>query len=180
MARALLVIDMQRALCTGEEAAHDAEALIGRVNALMAKARAADVPIVLVQHEEATGSLVHGSDGWQLADGLGADGSDLRLRKTTPDSFLRTGLDAMLRERGVTDVVVCGLQSDFCIDSTVRGALARGYGVTLVADGHSTVDNPVLSAPQITRHHNRTLACIGSFGPRVDVVPAAAVALALA
>lgn len=177
MAKALLVIDMQRALCTGDDAAFGVDAVLARVNGLAAKARAAGVPVVLVQHENGSGAFERGSPGWELADGLAVDAADLRLAKTTPDAFLRTALDPMLRARGVSEVVVCGLQSDFCIDSSVRGALARGYGVTLVADGHSTVANGVLTAPQISAHHNRTLASIASFGPRVDVVPAAAIAL---
>jgi nicotinamidase-related amidase len=178
MPTALLIIDMQRALCAGEEAASDIDAVMERINALGAKARVAGVPVVLIQHEDQAGSLSHGSEGWQLADGLDVHEGDLRLRKTTPDAFLRTELQALLRERGVTDVVVCGLQSDFCIDSSVRGALARGYGVTLVADGHSTVDNGALTAPQISAHHNRILSSMASFGPRIDVVPAASVSLA--
>ena len=56
---------------------------------------------------------------------------------------------------------------------TDRRALALGYPVTLVADGHSTVDNRVLTASQITAHHNETLSNISSFGPRAVAVPAA-------
>lgn len=63
-------------------------------------------------------------------------------------------------------LVVCGFQSEFCVDTTTRRALALGYPVTLVADGHSTTDNGVLSAAQISAHHNATLTNIVSFGPR--------------
>lgn len=131
------------------------------------------MPIVVVQHESPGGLLAYGSDAWQLADGLITSPTDLRLRKTTPDSFLRTELDALLRVRGVTHLTICGLQSDFCIDTTTRRALALGYPVTLVADGHSTVDNAILTAAQITAHHNVTLAGISSFGPRAIPLPAA-------
>lgn len=177
MSTALLVIDMQRALCTGEDAAVGIGDVTMRINAVARQARAAGLPVVLVQHEDADGPLVHGSEGWQLADGLDVDAADLRLRKRTPDSFHNTALQAMLRERGITDLVVCGLQSDYCIDTSVRRALALGYGVTLVADGHSTVDNGVLTAAQIIAHHNRTLSSMASFGPRVQLKPAAAVSL---
>jgi nicotinamidase-related amidase len=69
-------------------------------------------------------------------------------------------------------VIACGLQSEFCVDSTVRRALALGYPVTLVADGHSTLDSGGLTAAQITAHHNTTLANMQSFGPTVQVVAA--------
>ena len=59
------------------------------------------------------------------------------------------------------------------MDSTVRGALARGYPVVLLADAHSTMDNGVLSAAQISAHHNATLANVDSFGPRERAIAAA-------
>jgi len=45
----------------------------------------------------------------------------------------------------------------------------------LVADGHSTLNNSVLSAAQISAHHNETLANITSFGPRAKAIPASEV-----
>jgi nicotinamidase-related amidase len=172
MKTALLIIDVQHALCTGEEAAFDIDRVIERINAIGAKARAVGAPVILIQHEEGSGSLQFGTAGWQLAAGLATRPGDLRVRKTTPDSFHQTELHRLLQERGVTNLVTCGLQSDFCVDTTVRRALALGYHVVLVADGHSTVDNGVLSAAQITAHHNRTLANMTSFGPRVAVATA--------
>jgi len=63
-------------------------------------------------------------------------------------------------------LIICGLQTDFCVDTTVRRAFTLGYHVTLVADAHSTLDNGVLTAAQIIAHHNATL---GNFGPQVKV-----------
>jgi nicotinamidase-related amidase len=178
MKTALLIIDVQRAMCEGQYAAFDIEGVIRRINAVSAKARAAGLPVVLIQHEEDGGPLEHGSQWWELAKGLDTQPSDLRVRKRTPDSFHRTELHALLQERGVTDVVVCGLQSEFCVDSTSRGALAHGYPVTLVSDGHTTLDNGVLTAAQITAHHNTTLGNMTSFGKRVVLAPAGEVRMA--
>ena len=175
MSTALLIIDVQQALCFGEEAAFDSERVIARINTLADKARGAGAPVVLIQHEEECGSLRVDSDGWQLAEGLVTSPGDLRVRKATPDSFHRTELLQLLRERAVSRLLICGLQSDFCVDTTTRRALALGYEVILVADAHSTVDNRVLSAAQITAHHNATLANMTSFGKRAVVIPAAEV-----
>jgi len=174
MTTALLIIDMQRALCTGEEAAFGIDQVLARINGLIARARAAAVPIVLVQHEEDEGSLRHGSEGWQLADGLDVQAGDGRVRKTRPDSFHDTQLRQLLDDKDVQRLVVCGLQSDFCVNATTRRAVELGYSVTLVADGHSTVDNGGRPAAGISADHNRTLATIG---PRIEVVPAATVSL---
>jgi nicotinamidase-related amidase len=53
---------------------------------------------------------------------------------------------------------------EFCVDTTTRRALALGYPVTLVSDGHTTMDNRILTAAQISAHHTETLANIESFG----------------
>ena len=177
MTTALLIIDVQRALCSGEWAAFDIERVLERINTLGARARTAGAAVVLVQHEEDVGPLRADSEGWQLAEALDTAPTDLRVRKTTPDSFHRTELQRLLQGRGVDALVVCGLQSDFCVDTTVRRALALGYHVTLAADAHTTLDNGVLTAAQIAAHHNATLAQMTSFGPRMTVVPAAEVPL---
>ncbi|WP_044874377.1 cysteine hydrolase family protein [Pseudomonas sp. LFM046] len=177
MKTALLIIDVQQALSVGIEAAFEIERVIDTINGISTKARAAGLPVVLIQHEEDNGDFRFGSDGWQLAEGLAADAGDYRVRKTTPDSFHKTDLQAVLQEYDIQRLIVCGLQTDFCVDTTVRRALALGYEVTLVADGHSTLDNGVLSAAQIIAHHNKVLGSMSSFGVRARVVPAAQVSV---
>ena len=177
MTCALLIIDVQHALCHGADAAFDIDGVIHRINGVSARARAVGAPVILIQHEEADGSLQHGAEGWQLDARLQLSDADLRVHKTACDAFYQTKLQDLLLSRAVDHLVVCGLQSEFCVDSTVRAALARGYPVTLVADGHSTVDNGVLTAAQISAHHNTTLANLGSFGSRVTPVPATLIQL---
>ncbi|HEY0857139.1 MAG TPA: cysteine hydrolase family protein [Albitalea sp.] len=172
MTSALLIIDVQHALCCGEEAAFDIDAVIARINALSSRARAAGMPVILVQHEEDDGPLRFGSAGWALAQRLLSTPEDLRIRKKTPNSFHQTGLRELLQERGVSRLVICGLQTEFCVDTTVRQALPLGFGVALASDAHSTTDG-VLRAEQVIAHHNRTLRGMTSYGPRVDVKPAA-------
>ncbi|HET7526697.1 MAG TPA: cysteine hydrolase family protein [Burkholderiaceae bacterium] len=173
MKSALLVIDVQRALCAGQWAMFEVERVIERINAVVAKARAASAPVLWIQHED-DGPLARGSDGWQLDARLAVRPDDIRLRKTATDSFHKTELHAWLQSHGIDRLIVCGLQSDFCVDSTIRRALALGYPVVLVSDAHSTIDNGILTAAQISAHHTATLANIESFGVRVTPVAAGA------
>lgn len=113
-----------------------------------------------------------GSEGWELAQGLEVHPKDVYVRKRASDSFHETELQSILQEHGVKNLIVCGMQSEFCVDTTTRRALVLGYPVVLVSDGHSTIDNSTLSAAQISAHHNETLANITSFGARVRAVPA--------
>lgn len=175
MKTALLIIDVQQFLSHGDYAAWDIARVLGNINTVSAKARAAGAPVFLVQHDAPGGPLQADSEGWQLAQGLDVAATDVRVRKQASDTFHNTDLHAQLQQRGITDVVICGLQSDFCVDTTTRRAMALGYPVQLVADGHSTVDNEVLSASQISAHHNATLSNLSSFGPRTKAVPASQV-----
>lgn len=172
---ALLIIDVQHALCHGQYAGFEADRVIARINEVSTRVRGAGGTVVVIQHESAKGPLQHDSPGWQLAHGLATESGDLFLRKRATDSFHDTSLHAWLQERGIAHLIICGLQSEFCVDTTTRRALALGYRVTLVADGHTTIDNGVLTAAQISAHHNATLVGITSFGPRAAALPAAEV-----
>jgi len=175
MTTALLIIDVQQGLCSGEYAAFESERIIERINTVSKKVREAGAPVVVIQHEAPDGPLKHGTEGWSLAVGLDAQPTDIYVRKTASDSFHNTDLQAILQARGVKKLAICGLQSEFCVDTTTRRALALGYPVTLVSDAHSTMNNSILSAAQITAHHNETLANLTSFGPRVVAVPSSEV-----
>ncbi|MFG6447062.1 cysteine hydrolase family protein [Roseateles sp. BYS180W] len=178
---AVLVVDVQQALCRGGcYEVFEAAALVARINTLTQVARAAGVPVVLVQHEAVSGPMRRGEPGWELASDLSVQPSDWRLHKAASDCFQHTDLEQSLRAAGVRQLVVCGIQSDFCVDSTVRRALALGYEVCLVQDGHSTLDNGVLSAAQISAHHNATLCELSSYGPRARLVAAEALRFAAA
>ncbi|ROM70720.1 cysteine hydrolase [Pseudomonas brassicacearum] len=177
MNTALLIIDVQNGLCSGEEECFDIQRIIRTINDLSAKVRALGLTVILVQHEELEGSLTHGSGAWQLADDLLTAADDLRVRKTTPDAFYQTDLLSLLQARGIDRLVICGLQTDYCINATVRQAHALGYDVVLAADAHSTVANGSMAAEQIIANHNNRLGRLSSAVSRIDIVPAGAVRL---
>jgi nicotinamidase-related amidase len=172
MTTALLIIDVQQALCSGEYECFEIARVINTINDLSARARDAGVPVVLIQHEEEGGPFKHDTPGWQLAEGLQTSTADLRVRKTTGDSFYQTNLQKLLPSQDVERLVICGLQTDYCVNATVRQALKLGYDVVLASDAHSTVDNGNLSAPDIITEHNKDLAHLSGSVARIDVVPA--------
>jgi nicotinamidase-related amidase len=172
MKSALLVIDVQRGLFDAAPRPFEADAVVDRINALARRAREAGAPVVFVQHETAAGDLRHGSTGWELEQRLQVLAQDRLVRKTTPDSFLRTALPQLLADSGVQQLVICGYATEFCVDTTTRRAAALGFPVTLVADAHTTHDKPHASAEAVRRHHNATLPNITSFGPVIRALPA--------
>ena len=124
-----------------------------------------------MQHSGSGGYLEHGTDAWALPPALHVAPGDHFVDKATPDAFNHTVLADLLRRLAVNELVVCGMHTEFCVDTTVRRALAHGYPVVLVSDGHTSNGNRHLTAAQVIAHHNDTLANVTSFGPRVRLMP---------
>lgn len=158
---ALLVIDVQVGMFDPSDPVHDAEALLGVISGLIDKARAAEVPVVYIQHDSGPYGpgerLNHGTPGWEIHPAIAPRAGDVVVEKNTPDAFHKTSLQQELQALGVTSVVLCGIQSEFCVDTTCRRAVSLGYKATLVSDGHSTWASKQLTADQIRAHHNRVL-----------------------
>ena len=139
---ALVVVDVQNGVVTG---AHERDLVVANINTLVDRARAADVPVVWVQHSDE--EMTVGSEDWQLVPELSPTDGEPRVRKTWGDSFEDTDLEEVLAQRGVGRLVVTGAQTDACIRSTLHGALVRGYDATLVGDAHTTEDLSEYGAP---------------------------------
>lgn len=149
---ALLVIDVQNGVV---ESAHERDAVVARIAALVERARDAATDVVWVQHS--SDELAPGSQAWQYVPELARRDDEPLVTKTYGDSFEDTELESVLAARGVGHLVVLGAQTDACIRSTLHGALVRGYDVTLVGDAHTTQDLSAYGAPppdQVVAHTN--------------------------
>jgi nicotinamidase-related amidase len=139
---ALLVIDVQNSVVAD---AHQRDAVIANIGALVDNARDAAAPIVWVQHSDE--NLKRGSEAWEYVPELKRQESESLVHKSFGDAFEDTDLETVLAKAGVGRLVVAGAQTDACIRCTIHGAFARGYDVTLVADAHTTEDMSPYGAP---------------------------------
>lgn len=157
MKTALLVVDVQMAFFDGDAMPpiHNGDKLLANIGKLIEHARAAGVPVIYIQHTD--DEAERGTPGWQIHPAVAPKSSETVIEKRTPDSFHETILQAMLQSKGITNLVIAGLQTEYCIDTTTRRAFSLGYEVMLVSDGHSTWPGDDLTAEQIIAHHNRVL-----------------------
>lgn len=132
---ALLVIDVQAGV-VGD--AYQREEVVANINTAIAKARAASVPVIWVQHADEW--MAVDSSDWQLVTELVPVDGDSFIRKSYKSSFESTNLDDVLADLGVGHLVITGAQSDNCVRHTTHAALERGYDITLVEDAHTTSD----------------------------------------
>ena len=161
---ALLVVDVQsRVVDWSQPSSEGSEEVLARINDLLAKARAASVPVIYVQHDgDEGGRLAPGSEGWRIHPSIAPLDAETVIRKRASDSFYETSLEEELKAHNIRHLVVVGCRTQYCVDATCRSAVSRGYDVTLARDAHMTVDTETLKASQIIAHHNETLDDFGN------------------
>jgi nicotinamidase-related amidase len=149
---ALLIIDVQLGVVAN---AHQRDAVIANIVILVAKARQAQTPVIWVQHDDE--QLAKFSPAWQIVPELAPAPHEPLIEKNYGDSFENTNLEATLSALSIGTLLIAGAQTDFCIRSTLHGALTRGYDTLLVSDAHTTEDLSPWGAPppgQVIAHTN--------------------------
>lgn len=155
---ALIIIDVQKGMFEESSPVYNGSELLQRLQGLLARAREKGLPIFYVQHQEPAGrQLEYGTEAWEIHDEIRPVSRDVLIHKKTPDSFHQTNLDEELKKRDIRHVILAGIQTEVCVDTTCRRAYSMGYKVTLVTDAHSTWPSETLSAEQIINHHNGAL-----------------------
>jgi nicotinamidase-related amidase len=144
MTRALLVIDMQRGFDDlefwGPTANPECEA---NVAALVEAWTSSGEPIVVVRHDSVSaGSPLHpNSSGNALVDVVAEAPAALQISKAVNSAFYGDqDLHAWLTEQGIGEVVLCGIQTNMCVETTARMAGNLGYDTTVVLDATRTFD----------------------------------------
>ena len=161
---ALIVIDVQNGVVDGAPKRDD---VVANINTLVGQARAQDVPVIWVQHND--DGLPRGSAEWELVPELARGDSEPLVHKNYGDSFEATDLESLLAEREVGRLIVTGAESDACIRSTLHGAFTRGLrrhagrrrahdqrqdrvGSAAPGGGHRA-HQPLLALPERARPH---------------------------
>jgi nicotinamidase-related amidase len=176
---ALVVIDVQNNVVAD---AYDRDGVVDRIATLIEKAKAADVPVIWVQHEDE--ELVRDSEGWQIVEAIRPGEGEIVVPKKFNDSFAETSLRQTLDDLGVGHLVITGAATDWCVRATTIRALVEGFDMTLVEDAHTTGDSEFdltdgekvpISAKQAIAHTNMFLCWASYPGVTSTITPAAKV-----
>lgn len=144
---ALLVIDLQNGLSN----TFNFSKLVNQINQKIDTYHHENAPVIFMQHVDS--DLTYGSDDWQIVSAAHRLARDRVFLKYHSDSFYETGLESYLHHLGVTTIDVCGLQTEYCIDTAIRVGHDRGFKMVTTAGLNSTFDTDDLSAKQIIKHH---------------------------
>lgn len=170
MIYSLLIVDMQQASLDRVPPLFDASGLIRRINLLACRVRESAGKVIIVQTTGPRGTPYDPDQaGWKMVSEIEIGPDDMVVQKTGSDAFQSAKLESSLGGPADCKLIVAGCDTEFCIDSTVRSALARGYEVTVPEDGHSLPDRPHLTARQIIGHHNAIWSMPGALAGPVTV-----------
>jgi nicotinamidase-related amidase len=134
MKPALLILDPQNDFF-GDDNPNLAEfqTAVSIINAAIALFRQRGWPLIFVQHSSADKPA--GSYAWAIHEQFDCQPDDMQLSKGHYNAFWETELDALLQSDGIDLVVVSGYVAEFCVLSTARGALERGYRSVILTEG---------------------------------------------
>ncbi len=179
--RALVVIDVQNEYFSGRlKIEHpDPARSLDNIVAAMRAARAAGVPVIVVQNfAPATAPIfARGSHGAELQPAVAAEAHDLKVEKTLPGALTETGLPAWLRERGIGTIAIAGYMTHNCDASTAIDAVHQGFGVEFLADATGSVPY-ANAAGRATAEEIHRVFCVvmhsrfGWTGPTADWIAA--------
>ena len=143
MKEALLIIDVQNDYFPGgsNELFRPLEA-VKRIQELIAESRSCGRPVVYIQHFNPPNDtfFLEGTFGAEISERIRPQPEDKIIIKRYPNSFLETELDAYLKSLQVDTLIICGMMTHMCVDTTVRAAMDYGYQVKLVADACATMN----------------------------------------
>jgi nicotinamidase-related amidase len=151
MTRALIVIDVQESFRQRDLwRAISNPGIGGDVARLVDGARASGDLVVWVLHAEpGTGGVFDPASGHvRLIEPLAPEAGEPVLTKTSHNAFTTTGLQQLLTTRGITDLVICGIRTEQCCETTARVASDLGYRVTFVTEATATNPVPHPGAPR--------------------------------
>lgn len=149
----LLVVDTQK-LITNREL-YQFEVFEARVKELIAKARDNGIEVIFVRHDDGEGNeLTKGTEGFEIYEGFKPVNGELVFDKFVNSAFRDTGLLEYLRSKEEDTVIIVGLQTDYCIDATIKTGFEHGFRMIVPEYTNSTFDNQYMNAEQTYRYYN--------------------------
>ena len=149
----LIVIDVQKGIT--DERLYDFDGFIKNVTSIIDAARKNNVEIIYVQHDDGPGTgFSFGDKDFEIADQVAPKENEKIFIKTINSCFGNNDLANYLRESKEKDLMIVGLQTNFCIDASVKSAFERGYKVIVPKGTNSTFDNDYMDRETTYKYYN--------------------------
>lgn len=149
----LLVIDAQKEITN--ERLYKFSEFVSNVKMLIKAARENSVEVIFVRHDDGAGTpMTKGLDGFEIYEGFAPEQDEKIFDKQVNSPFKDTGLAEYLSEKGETEIIITGLQTDYCIDAAVKCGFERGYRIIVPQYANTTFDNKFMTAESSYEYYN--------------------------
>lgn len=149
----LLVVDTQKLITKLD--LYNFDVFENVVNTLIAAARENHVEVIYVRHDDGEGAeLTKETSGFEIYEGFEPLQGERIFDKTVNSPFKETGLLEYLKEKNVQTIAVVGLQTDYCIDATIKCGFEHGFKMIVPENANSTFDNAFMSGEQSYKYYN--------------------------
>ena len=144
METAFIIIDVQNILV---ETGFQTEGLLEKISYLQNQAKSKNIEIIYVQHIETPEAQT--SEDWQLSVLLNRKPDEKVFQKKYNSIFKETGLKEYLDQQGIEQLVLCGMQTEYCVDTSVKVAFEYGYKLIIPEGAVTTFDGDDIPAEAI-------------------------------
>lgn len=149
----LLIVDTQKLIT--KEGLYEFELFTEHVKELIQHARQNDIEVIYVRHDDGEGNeLTRGTEGFGIYDAFKPAKGERIFDKNVNSPFKESGLLEYLREKDEDTIIVAGLQTDYCIDATIKCGFEHGFRMIVPANANSTYDNAFMSAQKTYQYYN--------------------------
>lgn len=142
--QALLIIDVQNDYFpAGRSELVGAVEALGRIKTVLKQFREKKYPVIFIKHINTAPNasfFLPNTSGVEIHAEITPSLDETVVVKHAPNSFFQTTLLQLLRDKGIGELVVCGMMTHMCIDTTVRAAKDYGIPITLLYDACATKD----------------------------------------
>ena len=152
----LLVVDMQKGIV--DENLYDYENFMDRTVRLIDAARKNDVEVIFVQHDAGEGTgLSVGDEDFELIGEVGRREGEKVFVKKINSCFGNRDFRDYMEKQSDKRLMIVGLQTNYCIDATVKSAFERGFDVIIPEGTNSTFDNDYMTGETTVRYYNEDI-----------------------
>lgn len=149
----LLVIDAQKEITN--DRLYKFNEFVSTVKMLIKTAREYGVEVIFVRHDDGAGTpMTKGLDGFEIYEGFTPEVDEKIFDKQVNSPFRDTGLAEYLSEKNETEIIVTGLQTDYCIDAAVKCGFEHGYKIIVPQYANTTFDNKFMTAEKSYEYYN--------------------------
>ena len=153
MKTAFIIIDVQNILV---ETGFETEKLLEKIAYLQDRARKQQIEIIYIQHIETPEALT--SEDWQLSPLLKRQENEKVFQKRYNSIFKETGLKEYLDQQGIEQLVLCGMQTEYCVDTSVKVGFEYGYKLVIPEGAVTTFDGEDIPAETLNEFYENIWA----------------------